>query len=194
MALEKVFRQFIVASRRLNDRLQELRITVVEDRPVKNDAILVDNLEYAVEDMSGWLKEALDAAGAGCDAAQAPADLDAVRGALGTCQERFRRMEDVFSSKLVSYEPMADLASFARERRGEWRLWVASVRRGIDLCRIPLDDSRNRLAECWQEIAERAGTTSISVRNTSVGQKFDSAAPGAAPEVRGSRPETGAIS
>jgi hypothetical protein len=174
MALEKIFREFTTALRRLNDRLQELRITVVEDRPVKNDAVVVDNLEYAVEDLAGWLQEALDGAGAGLKATATPPDLDAARRALAMCQERFRRIEDVFSSHLVSYERMADLTSFGSERRGEWPLWVASVKRGIDLCRHPLEDSRNRLAECWQEIAERVGMTNISVHNTSIGQKIDS--------------------
>jgi hypothetical protein len=180
MAIEKVLTELLRALTRFNDRVHELRITVVEDRPEKHDAVLVDNLEYAVEDLGGWLKEALDAAGAALGRAQQPAELDFVRRALGTCQDRFQRIENVFSSSLVSYERMADLTGFGSERRGEWPLWVASVKRGVDLCRQPLDDSRNCLTECWQEIAERAGMSSVSVQNTSIGQKFDCTAAEAA--------------
>jgi len=176
MAIDKVFRDLRTSLRRANDRLQELRLTVVEDRPMTNDAVVVDNLEYAVEDLAGWLKEALDAAGAGVDASQIPADLDSVRRTLTTCQERFRRIEEVYAASLVSYEKLTDLASFASERRGEWTPWVASVKRGIDLCRYPLDESRVRLTECWQEIAERVGMTSISVHSTTIGQKIESPA------------------
>jgi hypothetical protein len=56
---------------------------------------------------------------------------------------------------------------------------VTSVKQGIEHCRQPLDSSRERLAECWQDMAERAGTTSISVRTTNIGQKI--AAPQPAP-------------
>jgi hypothetical protein len=176
MGLEKTFREFSTALLRLDDRLRELRVTVVEDRPSRNDGVVPDNLELAVEDLLGWLQEASAAAAAAHKAVQHPVDIDAARRALGTCQERFERMEQVFSSNLVSYEHMADLTSFGNERRGEWPMWVLTAKRGIDLCRAPMDGARSRLAECWQEIAERVGMTNISVHNSSIGQKIGSAA------------------
>ena len=94
--------------------------------------------------------------------------MEAARRALGTCQDRIIRFEQVFSSNLACYDNMADLTSFGKERRGEWPGWVATVKRGLDLCRAPMDEARGKLAESWQEIAERVGMTSISV--TSVGQ------------------------
>jgi hypothetical protein len=54
------------------------------------------------------------------------------------------------------------------------------VKQGIEHCRPPLDGSRERLAECWQDMAERAGTTSISVRTTNIGQKIEAHQPAAA--------------
>jgi hypothetical protein len=172
MGLEKTFRAFTGELHRLHDRLRELRLTVVEDRPARNDAALVDNLEYAVEDLLGWVGESLQSAKAAERAVGHPVDLDRARHELTACQERIQRMDQVFSANLVSYERMKDLASFGSERRGEWPSWVTSVKQGIEHCRHPLETARGRLAECWQDIAERAGTTSISVRSTNIGQKI----------------------
>jgi hypothetical protein len=177
MGLEKTFREFSTRLRKLGDRIDELRLAVVVDTPpAKNDAVIVDNLEYAVEDMRGWLQETLRGARTAERAVGHPVDLEKARHALGICQERFRRIEQVYSSNLVSYERMKDLTSFGSERRGEWPSWVTSVKQGIEYCRQPLDDVRNQLAECWQEIAERVGMTSVSVRTTNIGQKVVSRA------------------
>ena len=42
MGLEKTFREFSSQLHRLQDRLRELRLTVVEDRPARNDAVVVE--------------------------------------------------------------------------------------------------------------------------------------------------------
>jgi hypothetical protein len=182
MPLEKTFREHSTGLRRLRERVRELRVTVVEDRPSRNDAAIVDNFEYAVEDLTGWLDEALEAAKEAEAAVGEQGDLNLARRSLTACQERFRRIEKVFSTNLVSYERMKDLASFGSERRGEWPSWVATVKLGIEHCRKPLDESRNALAECWQELAERAGGTSVSVRTTNIGQQITAPADAAAGE------------
>jgi response regulator RpfG family c-di-GMP phosphodiesterase len=176
MGLEKTIRTFSSELHRLQDRLQELRLTVVEDRPARNDAVIVDNLEYAVEDLLGWVKESLHSVKRAEQAVDHPVDMDQARQALTSCQERIQRMEKVFSENLVSYERMKDLSTFGSERRGEWPSWVTSVKQGIEHCKHPLDNARMRMAECWQEIAERVGMTSISVRTTNIGQKITAAA------------------
>jgi len=70
MGLEKTFREFSTALLRLDDRLRELRVTVVEDRPSRNDGVVPDNLELAVEDLLGWLQEASAAAATAHKASQ----------------------------------------------------------------------------------------------------------------------------
>jgi len=81
-------------------------------------------------------------------------------------------IEQVFTANLVSYDRVSDLTTFGAERRGEWPSWVTSVKQGIDHCRFPLEEAGKALSECWQEIAERAGSTSISVQTTNIGQKI----------------------
>jgi hypothetical protein len=185
MALEKTFRELSGVLHRLRDRVQELRLSVVEDRPPTNDAVVVDKFEYAVEDILGWVNEAIQLAKAAEQAVGHPMDLDQARHALTTCQERFQRMEQVFSKNLVSYECLKDLTSVGTERRGEWPSWVTSVKQGIEHCRRPVEDAGKVLAECWQEIAARTGTTSISVRTTNIGQKITTSAADSADWVKG---------
>jgi hypothetical protein len=172
MGLESSFRNFSSELRKLLEALQELRLTVVEDRPSRNDAVVVDNVEYAMEDMLGWVQESCEAAAVAQQAVGHPADLDRARQALAMCQEKFQRVEQAFSTKLVSYESIKNLTRFGCERKGEWRLWVAAVKQGIERCRLPLQVAAAALVECWKELAERAGMTSISIRTTSIGQKI----------------------
>jgi hypothetical protein len=176
MALEKTFRAFSTQLRQLLDRLQELRVTVVEDKPTSNDAAIVDKLEYAVEDLLGWLNEVIEAGIIAERAVGYPLDMEQARRALTTCQEQFHHLEQGFSANLISYERVKDLISFSRDRRGEWPSWVTSVKQGIEQCRQPLEDAGKSLAECWQEIAERVGAASVSVRTTTIGQKIEATA------------------
>src|SRR5215212_6905178 len=98
MPLEKTFRQLAVQLRRFRERLRELEITVVEDRPPTRDAAIVDNFECAVDDLTGWVEEALERAEQAERAVGHPPDVDAARHALVSCQERYQRMEQVFAA------------------------------------------------------------------------------------------------
>jgi len=171
VALEATFRELYTQFHRLQDTLLALRLTVVEDRPLKSDVALVDQLEDSILDQMGLLDEGLKAAQAAQKAVGHPADLGQARSALTTCQERFHGIERQFSADLVSYEKLKDLASLGA-RGGEWRPWAISVKQGIEQCRQPLDAASKALAACWQEIAERVGMTSISVQATNIGQKI----------------------
>ena len=56
--------------------------------------------------------------------------------------------------------------------------WAGSVKHGLEQCRQPIDAVGKALAACWQEIAERIGTTSISVQATNIGQQITTDASG----------------
>lgn len=173
MALEKTFREFVMQLRRVHDRLEELRVTVVEDKPPANDAVIVDRFEYAVEDLYGAVGQISSAAREAQQAVGYPLDIEQARRSLTKCQEQFHKFEQDFNANLVSYERIKDLTSFGTERRGEWPSWVTSVKQGIEQCREPVEAAGRCLAECWEEMAERAGASSVSVRNMVVGQKLE---------------------
>lgn len=172
MALESIFRDLPGQLRKLHDMLVALRLTVVEDKPLKGEAALVDHLEDTILEVMGTLDECMKTAGAAQKAVGHPVDLDLARRALAACQDQFHRIETDYTERLASYEQIKDLAGLARDRRGEWIPWAGSVKNGIERCREPLDGARKALADCWQEIAERVGTTSISVRTSNIGQKI----------------------
>jgi hypothetical protein len=163
VALESSFQDLAGQLRKLHDMLLALRLTVVEDKPLRGEAALVDHLEDAILDLMGALDECQKAAAAGRKAVGHPLDLDRARRALAACQDRFHGIEAQYTGRLASYEKIKDLAGLARDRRGEWVPWAGRVTSGA---------ASKALARCWQEIAERVGTTSVSVRTSNIGQKI----------------------
>lgn len=172
MALESRFAELCECFCKLQDHAAGLRATAVEDRAGGADAsALADKVAYAADDAIGWLAEACEAAGAAAKAANDDADLNAARRALSTCQERFQRFASSFGS-LNSYEQLTALARLSRERKGQWKGWVESFRKGLQSCQKPMEEATTALFHCWQEIAERAGANSVSLRSTNIGQKI----------------------
>lgn len=169
MALEAAFNDLGTQLQSLHEGLVGLRTTVMEDKPLRGDAVLVDLFGDAADDLIGWLEEALVAVNEVRQTVAYPVDINHTRRALATCQERFNRIAHLFSSDLVCYERIAELTRFGRTRGGEWRSWADSVKAALDACQQPLYDVNQALFLCWQEIAERVGMTSLSVQATSIG-------------------------
>ena len=169
MALETSFRQLSVSLHRLHDALNGLKVTV-GDTPADDEAALADGMENVVLDMMGALHETRRAALQAQKAVGHPPDLDNARRALTRCQERFHRIERQFATELAAFEPLKELERLGHERRA-WLPWASMVKRGIEECRGPLEKTNKGLAACWQELAERVGSTSISIQNAIVGQK-----------------------
>lgn len=172
MTLEAAFGDLCTHLYKLHEGLIGLRTTVVEDKPLKGDSVLVDVFGNAADDVLGWLDEALGAASEGQQAAGYPIDLECARRALATCQERFNRITHQFTSNLVLYERIAELTRFGRKRRGEWHAWADGVKEALDQCQQPLYEVNQTLFRCWQEMTERVGMTSVSVQATTVGQQI----------------------
>jgi len=172
MALEAAFKDLGVHLHTLCEGLLGLRTTVVEDKPLRGDSVLVDVFGNAADDLLGWSEEALAAAREGQQACRHPIDLHGVQGALTTCQERFNRITYQFSSDLIHYERIAELRRFGRQRGGEWRAWTNSIKEALNECQQLLFDVNQTLFRCWQEMAERASMTFVSVRATNVGPRL----------------------
>ncbi len=81
-------------------------------------------------------------------------------------------MEKRFLTGLVSYERVSQLQKMGQERRGEWLAWTNAVLQGVGHCQEPLEQLSKALTACWEEIAERAGMTNVSVTATNIGQKI----------------------
>jgi hypothetical protein len=170
MTLEAAFEDLCTHLHKLREGLLGLRTTVVEDKPLEGDSVLVDVFGDAAEELLGWLDEALGAAGEGRKATMDPIDLARARRALTTCQGRFIRISHQFSSNLVPYERISELTRFGRRRKGEWHAWATGVKEALERCREPLYDVNLALFRCWQEIADRVGLSSVSMQTTAIGQ------------------------
>jgi len=155
----------------LRELLTGLQVTVVEDKPLRGDWALVERFGNAADDARGYLEAALAAAQKGRASVEGQPDLEAVRRSLATCHEQFNCLAQHFTADLFSYERLAALHSVGRERRGEWRLWAGVVGDTLDRCQQHINRVSRALHRCWQDIGERSGVSSVSVRNTSVGQQ-----------------------
>ncbi|HEX8183634.1 MAG TPA: hypothetical protein VF747_02750 [Blastocatellia bacterium] len=172
MALLAAFQDLCLQLQKLHDSLFGLRVTIVEDKPLKGDVMLVDKYCDAAEDMVGWWEEAGESASAALQAVTHPADFGSARRALINCHDAYTRISQRFTSELTDYERMAELTSFARSRRGEWEAWVNSVKEALDRCQQPLFDVYQSISLCWQEMTDRNAMTSVSVQMTNTGQKI----------------------
>jgi hypothetical protein len=170
VALEATFRDLSVCLQHMHDSLNELQVTL-GDKPPDDGSALADGVETVVLDIMGILHEARKAALNGRKAVGHPVDLDLARRALTICQERFHRIEQQFASDLVSYEKLKQLARLGSQRRA-WLPWTSALKQGIEQCQPPLQQTSAALASCWQELAERLGTMSISMQATNVGQQI----------------------
>ena len=176
MAVEAAFQTLVVKLGAAREAFESLRLTAVEDRPLRDEVLLVERLGNAVEDLQGWLEEAVAAAGEAQQAVRHPLDGHRARGALALAHERFLRLEYKFFFEGVSYEEIGELSRFGRRRGREWLGWTGSVIQALDQCRAPLRDVDEALLVCWQELSERLGASSVSVQTTNIGQQISAAA------------------
>jgi hypothetical protein len=172
---EKIFREMQHHLRTLQEALEALGTTVDEDKPTRDDVVVASRLSDDLLAVRGLLEEVLAAADVACRAVAYPLDSDRARRALTACQQQFQRFAHAFFFELAGYDRIDDLTSVGRERGQEWLDWVSVVKQALEQCQMLSEDVGNGLLLCWQELAERIATTSISIRNTSIGQQVSAA-------------------
>jgi hypothetical protein len=171
MALETTFRELLRRLKKLKETLDALRCLLPDD-PLNLEVALVQHLRESVDNVSGWFDDCLDQSQTARDALGQPADLNRLRRALTRCQASFDEAERAFSAELSSYDKLREIVRLGSRRKGVWLIWSQNVKRDLDTCRYELDLTRKALTACWQELAEHAGTTNISVQATNVGQQI----------------------
>lgn len=172
MALDSLFTTLHAQFAALREALQSLRLTVIEDRPPRDEVLLVERLGNLVEDLLGWSEEGCAATTAACRAVMHPADLARARTALGTANLRFVQLEYGFVGDAVSHRLIDELLRLARSRGPEWVGWSKSVVQALDACRAPLRALDEAFVHTWQELCDRLGMASVSVTTTNIGQQF----------------------
>jgi hypothetical protein len=171
VALAAAFCALCSDVRKLQEMFHELCLTVLEDRPLRNEVVLIDRLGYAVQDAMGWIEEMGTAAAEAEQGAAYPEDMHRASRALAVCQERFMRFNEQFSSDLSSYECIEELNRFGAERGRECLHWASAVRQVLEEAREPMREVNAALFVCWQELTERLGSASVLVQATNIGQQ-----------------------
>jgi hypothetical protein len=172
VVLQKSFRKLRDVLQELQDLFEALSTTIEEDRPRRKDVVVASSLGDTVLAVRGLLEESCLAADAACTAVGAPGDLHQARRALITCQEQFHRFASDVARELASCERIADLSSVASERGRDWANWVKVVRQSLEQGQALIEDGREALFLCWQDLSERLGMTALSIRTTNIGQQL----------------------
>ena len=168
--------QLRTLTRRLVDlrrSITELRLTAVEDRPVDPDIALVDRIEDVVTDLQSAVEGAAGAAASAMPrSASGAADTETAGTALVRCQAYLDRARRSLWRDLLSYDSVLSLRTVGREHGGEWSAWTSAVEDALARCEPTLDAASAALDATWRELAERASIGSVSVRNTTIGQRI----------------------
>jgi hypothetical protein len=155
MSVTVVFHDLDQRFQALHDALLALRTTVLEDCPLPGDHVLVERLGDGVDDVLGYVDEALAAMRRSQPDACQPVAWERVCQTLVTCQSGYNHAARSFWFRLATYEQIADLLRLGRERGGEWRPWSSSVRQGLDCCQQPFFEVNEALFRGWREVADR---------------------------------------
>ena len=187
MAIEHAVRDLLCQLRELQETLDALGRTADEDKPTKGDVIVASILSDAVLAGCGFLEEARQAAEEVHRAVLDSWDTGHARRALIRCQKRFHRFAGHFAAELGSCDRIDDVRSVDKERGQAWLSWATVVTGALAQCRELMEEVRNALFLCWQELTERMSVTSVSVRTTNIGQQFS------ARELIGETPERNGV-
>jgi hypothetical protein len=177
MALEAAFQQLATAFNTVREALQSLGLTVIEDRPPRDEVLLVERLGNLVDDLRGWTEEGCASAAIARDVVAHPPDLQRAREALALAHERFLLLEYRFFDEAVAHRTINALLRFGHQRGGEWLGWTKSVVLALDFCRAPIRALDVALLQAWKEFGERLGARSVCPQTTDIGQQAASPPP-----------------
>jgi len=96
---------------------------------------------------------------------------DACR-ALAVCQRHYNNLIARYVRQFVQFEAVQRLRRFGRQGNASWHPWADNVEKALIRLRTPLLSLGSTLTKCWQEIADRIGESSISVRALNVGPEI----------------------
>ncbi|MDS4011692.1 MAG: hypothetical protein RKK15_09855 [Defluviicoccus sp.] len=159
MAIESTFFELREGHERLMEGLKALRTTVIEDKPLYGDVVLVDDLGNAVDDLLGWLEEGLATVRDAQAAVAHPSDLARAAGSLGKAHDRLLLLLRRFFGETIAYRRLNALAQFGAARGGEWQAWLEVVFAALRQCEESLLDMQDSFLRCWQDLTERLPAT-----------------------------------
>ena len=156
----------------LQEAVSALHVTVTEDRPARGAAVLVDQLDNLVTDLSGTLEEADACAAVALQAIQPNGALDNERAAAHDIHRLLNRFAAQYAGELATHDRIAQLLEMGRERGRGWHEWSQVVKTAIERCALPLKAAADAMLACWSELADHLARNSVSVQATNIGQQI----------------------
>lgn len=154
----------------LQEAVSALHVTVTEDRPARGAAMLVDQLDNLVTDLSSTLEEADARAAEALQGIQPNGPLGDMRAAAHDIHKLLNRFGALYSGELATHDRIAQLLEMGRERGRGWHEWSQVVKTAIERCAPPMKRAADAMLECWSELAEHLARNSVSVQATNIGQ------------------------
>jgi len=193
MALEKTFEDLYERLLALEKVLEDFANAVLHGKPADEDHHLADRLWDAVAEMQGRSKDAKDAAADARKAVELPINLELAWRKLKACQQSLNQLSRQFPTEVASDKHVEELIRVAdlmtlRSEHPEWAGWVNVQLVHLGETREKILDATDGALLCWEEIAERAGMTNVSMHATNIGQQIT--VPVAKESTREAIPET----
>ncbi|MEZ4618354.1 MAG: hypothetical protein R2867_22955 [Caldilineaceae bacterium] len=164
MTLVRTCQQLQEALHALGGAVQALHVSVVEDRPPKDDVALTDLFGDALEEIAGRVEECAQGLAPHLPTPDRPSAGVVLWQALACCQSNFGDLQ-FRCFDLLAYGRLAPLVQLGRRRGGEWQSWAIGVRTGLEQLPPLLYAVQQSLTACWQELGEQVGPPRVLIQH-----------------------------
>lgn len=184
MSIEKAFEHLQRRLGDLKEEVGELRVNAEEFYPVgrrerrKNGHSAqetpspVTTLAEKAAALEGEVEEGLQAARKAAKAVRQPRNLLEAQLSTITVHRALSKTFRQFLHGVAAYEALDQLHQMGRELGNDWPKWTELIASIIDTCREHLLGTAQALGECWQELAEKLASNSVSLQTTNIGQQI----------------------
>lgn len=172
MTLVSMFADLGRAATELDQVYGNLLWAVVQAKPESgNGSAVVDHWEDAAQDAAGLAHDICAAARNGRQAEGGRFDPVVAHQALLICQQRFDLLWLRHCVDLLAFDRRQDLLSVSQQG-GDWAQWMNGVVDALDRCLPALYELSRAVSSSWEELVDRQGLVSVSVRTSVTGQDF----------------------
>jgi hypothetical protein len=120
---------------------------------------LADRYENGASDLRNLVRQAREAAVAGCTpltsgGGNGPYEeaLASARQELLRCQDALHAAQEIFYNEMMCFESLQMLDTLGRERRRSWGPWVQGVRDALEHSAPAIAGAVRSLSPCWREL------------------------------------------
>jgi hypothetical protein len=174
MTVDQVISQLCIQVSELLEQISDLRTTVTDYGPARDEAVLVDVFRDLLEDLHEQLNPANQAFSVGQLAAQS-GDLQTARRALGQGHTEWLIFSNSFHTRLYTYERSDDLVRFGRTNKTKWKRWTHIIQSGLNQCQAKKLQIESSLLAAWRACCESLVGSPVTIQAISIGHNYPDA-------------------